>query len=193
MRCATGTPSDSVRSSFVPDLRGSASTCAGKDWSSLPLAATCTSWWSKIYPCSQPRSAAWSPRSGLTGLLISWHERAGFFPGSASAPPDACSARRSTAPSIDALGTDRDRATAQRYCVPAHRSGACRLPGRASVPVWGRYGTVAGIVVDSDKPRFDSMAPSVRVRTASRLEQQTLTNEVFSLRPPHERDRAVLV
>jgi two-component system cell cycle response regulator len=37
------------------------------------------------------------------------------------------------------------------------------------------------------------MAPSVRVKSPSRLEQQTLTNEVFSLRPPQERDRAVLV
>jgi diguanylate cyclase (GGDEF)-like protein len=48
--------------------------------------------------------------------------------------------------------------------------------------------------VESNRPpRFDSMAPSVRVRPPSRLEQQTLTNEVFSLRPPQERDRAVLV
>jgi diguanylate cyclase (GGDEF)-like protein len=38
------------------------------------------------------------------------------------------------------------------------------------------------------------MAPSVSARPPSRLEQQTLTNEVFSLRPaPQERDRAVLV
>ncbi len=38
------------------------------------------------------------------------------------------------------------------------------------------------------------MAPSVSVRPPSRLEQQTLTNEVFSLRPaPQESDRAVLV
>ena len=42
-------------------------------------------------------------------------------------------------------------------------------------------------------PRFDSIAPSVRGAPKSRLEQQTLTNEVFSLRPPQERDRAVLV
>ena len=38
------------------------------------------------------------------------------------------------------------------------------------------------------------MTPSVRARSPSRLEQQTLTNEVFSLRPAaRERDRAVLV
>ena len=38
------------------------------------------------------------------------------------------------------------------------------------------------------------MAPSVKARSPSRLEQKTLTNEVFSLRPaPRERDRAVLV
>jgi diguanylate cyclase (GGDEF)-like protein len=38
------------------------------------------------------------------------------------------------------------------------------------------------------------MAPPVSARPPSRLEQQTLTNEVFSLRPaPRERDRAVLV
>jgi diguanylate cyclase (GGDEF)-like protein len=38
------------------------------------------------------------------------------------------------------------------------------------------------------------MAPSVRPRGPSRLEQQTLTNEIFSLRPAaRARDRAVLV
>jgi two-component system cell cycle response regulator len=42
-------------------------------------------------------------------------------------------------------------------------------------------------------PRLDSIAPSVRGAPRSRLEQKTLTNEVFSLRPPQERDRAVLV
>jgi diguanylate cyclase (GGDEF)-like protein len=51
------------------------------------------------------------------------------------------------------------------------------------------------MVVESDRPpRFDSISPSMRgAPPRSRLEQQTLTNEVFSLRPPQERDRAVLV
>jgi diguanylate cyclase (GGDEF)-like protein len=38
------------------------------------------------------------------------------------------------------------------------------------------------------------MAPSVRAKSSSRLEQKTLTNEIFSLRPAaKDRDRAVLV
>jgi diguanylate cyclase (GGDEF)-like protein len=39
----------------------------------------------------------------------------------------------------------------------------------------------------------DSAAPSAEPRAPSRLEQQTITTEGFSLRPPAERDRAVLV
>jgi two-component system cell cycle response regulator len=50
------------------------------------------------------------------------------------------------------------------------------------------------VVENNRPPRFDSMAPSVSARPPSRLEQKTLTNEVFSLRPaPQEHDRAVLV
>jgi two-component system, cell cycle response regulator len=47
-------------------------------------------------------------------------------------------------------------------------------------------------VVESERPA-DSNKPTSGARLPSRAEQKTITNESFSLRPPVQRDRAVLV